>query len=144
MCIYICVYIYVCAFSLDFENVEALRFLHENTVLESTISNTDLSEFFALTEFQGESSVSSKEKFRAPKPRGPRRTKNTTGKLCQRRGVATANQCAIVNLLSVVNSRQRSIFGATSSFGKVKSLRFLWDFFSDFLAIFLRFLQQNF
>ena len=30
-----------------------------NTVSESTVSNTELSEFFALTEFRGENSVSS-------------------------------------------------------------------------------------
>ena len=32
-----------------------------NTVSESTVSNTELSEFFALTEFRGESSVSSSQ-----------------------------------------------------------------------------------
>ena len=32
-----------------------------NTVLESTVSITELSEFYALTEFRGESSVSSSQ-----------------------------------------------------------------------------------
>ena len=32
-----------------------------NTVSESTVSNTELSEFFALTELRGESSVSSSQ-----------------------------------------------------------------------------------
>ena len=34
-----------------------------NTVSESTVSNTELSEFLALTEFRGESSVSSSQSF---------------------------------------------------------------------------------
>ena len=36
-----------------------------NTVSESTVSNTELSEFLALTEFWGESSVSSFRQFAA-------------------------------------------------------------------------------
>ena len=42
-------------------------------------------------------------------------------KLCQHGGVAIANQCAIVNLVCLVNLLQRSLFSTAGSFGKVTS-----------------------